>query len=171
VIAEVKDLARPYGSPDPEGDKYAPGFVAEQFRSHGLWYRFSDLDRSQLYLNALPLVNAGQVRLLNHPELLRELRGLERRRGPSGRDRADHRPGSHDDIANATCGAIVLAARLAAAPRLAIMNCYNGVRTAAEVEEDTERERQERLRESAERISESLMKRRFWFPNDDESIW
>jgi hypothetical protein len=38
------------------------------------------------------------------PELLGELRGLERRRGPSGRDRVDHRPGGHDDLANAVAG-------------------------------------------------------------------
>jgi len=36
--------------------------------------------------------------------LLCELRGLERRRGPSGKDRVDHAPGSHDDRANALAG-------------------------------------------------------------------
>jgi len=41
--------------------------------------------------------------------LLRELRGLERRRSSAGRDRVDHRPGAHDDLANAVAGAIVKA--------------------------------------------------------------
>jgi hypothetical protein len=33
-----------------------------------------------------------------------ELRGLERRRGPSGRDLVDPRRGAHDDLANAAAG-------------------------------------------------------------------
>jgi hypothetical protein len=52
----------------------------------------------------LPTINAGLVELLDDAELLRELRGLERRRGSSGRDRVDHRPGAHDDRANAVAG-------------------------------------------------------------------
>ena len=55
-------------------------------------------------------MNAGTVELPDLPELLRELRGLERRRGSSGRDRVDHRPGSHDDLANATAGVVSLLA-------------------------------------------------------------
>ena len=43
------------------------------------------------------------------PDLLRELRGLERRRGATGRDRVDHAPGQHDDRSNAAAGALVLA--------------------------------------------------------------
>jgi hypothetical protein len=46
--------------------------------------------------------------LLDVPDLLRELRSLERRRGSSGRDRGDHRPGSHDDLANAVAGLVSL---------------------------------------------------------------
>jgi hypothetical protein len=48
--------------------------------------------------------------LLDLPDLLRELRGLERRRGASGRDRVDHAPGAHDDWANAAAGALVAVA-------------------------------------------------------------
>jgi hypothetical protein len=51
-------------------------------------------------------VNARAVRLLDQPDLLRELRGLERRRGVSGRDRVDHRPGAHDDLAVAAAGVL-----------------------------------------------------------------
>jgi hypothetical protein len=40
---------------------------------------------------------------------LAELRGLERRRGTAGRDRVDHRPGSHDDRANSVAGVVYLA--------------------------------------------------------------
>ncbi len=107
VIAEACDELRRFGLTDVRGDKYAGEFVAEQFRLHGIRYVPLEQDRSQLYLALLPLVTAGQVRLLDTPETLRELRGLERRRSSAGRDRVDHRAGAHDDRANALAAAIV----------------------------------------------------------------
>jgi len=54
-------------------------------------------------------LNSAKVRLLDLPELLREFRGLERRRGASGRDRVDHGPRGHDDQCNSVAGALVIA--------------------------------------------------------------
>jgi hypothetical protein len=110
VMAESAALSTAYGLHETTGDRFAAGFVLEGFRSHGLTYVPSTRDRSTIYLELLPLVNADRVRFLDLPDLLRELRGLERRRGMAGRDRIDHRPGQHDDRANAAAGALVLAA-------------------------------------------------------------
>jgi hypothetical protein len=110
AIAEASALLRTYGLRETTGDRYAPGFVSEGFRQHGITYTASERDRSAIYLELLPIVNAARVAILDQPDLLRELRGLERRRGTSGRDRVDHRPGSHDDRANAAAGALVLVA-------------------------------------------------------------
>lgn len=109
VIQEAAELLKRYRLSRTSGDRYAPGFVSEGFRSHGVTYEPSERDRSTIYLELLPAVNAERVVLLNDPDLLRELRGLERRRGTTGRDRVDHRPGSHDDLANSAAGALVLA--------------------------------------------------------------
>jgi len=109
-IAEASDLLKKYRLTETTGDRYAPGFVSEHFRANGITYRPSDRDRSAIYLDLLPAVNAEKVLLLDDAELLRELRGLERRRGTSGRDRVDHRPGQHDDRANAAAGALTLVA-------------------------------------------------------------
>lgn len=109
VIAESAALSKAYGLHATTGDRYAPGFVLEGFRGHGVTYAPSMQDRSALYLELLPLVNANRVVLLDLPDLLRELRGLERRRGTAGRDRVDHAPGQHDNRANSACGALVLA--------------------------------------------------------------
>ena len=106
VITEVSALCKRYGIHTVTGDRYARGFVVEAFSSHDLKYTFSEQARSDLYLELLPLVNAERVRLLDDPELLRELRGLERRRGSSGRHKVDHRPGFHDDRANAATGSM-----------------------------------------------------------------
>jgi hypothetical protein len=65
------------------------------------------LEKSAFYRGLPPVVNSSGIELLDVPQLLRELRGLERRRGSSGRDRVDHRPGSHDDLAKATAGQVL----------------------------------------------------------------
>ncbi len=69
------------------------------------------MDRSALYLELLPVINSGAVELLDDDHLLRELRGLERRRGSSGRDRVDHRQGQHDDRATCVAGVVAEIAR------------------------------------------------------------
>ncbi|MCC7033835.1 MAG: hypothetical protein IT179_13500 [Acidobacteria bacterium] len=107
VIAEVCELVTRYRCPEVVGDRYAGEFVAEQFRARGVRYRPADRDRSALYLDLLSHVQAGTVALLDDAATLRELRGLERRRGPSGRDRVDHRPGAHDDRAVVAAGALL----------------------------------------------------------------
>lgn len=109
VVSEVADLLKTFGIYECSGDRYSAEFVAEQFRLNGITCTASDLDRSRLYLELLGPINSQQVELLDHAELLRELRGLERRRGTSGRDRIDHRNGSRDDIANSVAGVVNLA--------------------------------------------------------------
>lgn len=104
VVAECADLLRRYGVSRVTGDRFAGEWPREQFRAHRVEYEVAPLDRSALYLALLPVVNARQVELPEDPVLLRELRGLERQRGSSGRDRVDHRRGAHDDSANAVAG-------------------------------------------------------------------
>jgi hypothetical protein len=109
VIGEASALLKTYGLHEATGDRYAPGFVAEGFRQHGIAYHYAEKDRSAIYLELLPGINSRSAVLLDDADLLRELRGLQRSRGPSGRDRVDHRPGSHDDRANAAAGALTMA--------------------------------------------------------------
>jgi hypothetical protein len=116
VVEEAAALLKSYGVSEVQGDRYAGEWPRESFRSQGIRYEVSDLDRSALYLELLPLVNGGTIELPDFPELLRELRGLERRRGTSGRDRVDHVPGSHDDLANAVAGAAHLVLRKSLSP-------------------------------------------------------
>jgi hypothetical protein len=118
VLAECAAVLQTYRLSTVTGDRYAGGFVTEGFARHGVRYQPSDRDRSQLYLDLVPLFNAGRVRLLDDPALVRELRGLERRRGTAGRDRIDHRPGAHDDRANAAAGALTVAAQPVCVPRV-----------------------------------------------------
>jgi hypothetical protein len=104
VVAEAAEFLKAYDVGTITGDRYAGEWPREAFRAHAIEYEVAELDRSRLYLELLPMVNAGSIELPNDAKLLRELRGLERRRGTAGRDRVDHRPGSHDDRANALAG-------------------------------------------------------------------
>ncbi|MDQ3419425.1 MAG: hypothetical protein M3541_11705 [Acidobacteriota bacterium] len=108
AIRQVCTLLREYHVTEVSGVRYAPGFVTEAFQRQRITYKPSERDRSTIYLDLLPRVNAGQVRLLDNPDLLRELRGLERHRA-STKDRVDHRRGAHDDVANAAAGSLVMA--------------------------------------------------------------
>jgi hypothetical protein len=113
VATEAAALLRPYRVSTVAADRWALGLSAELLRGAGLTYRAADHDKSGLYLRLAGLLNGGQVRLLDVPLLARQLRSLERRRGPA-KDRVDHRRNAHDDAINAVAGAIAAAAE---APR------------------------------------------------------
>ena len=108
IVAECADVLKRYRVGSVTGDRYAGEWPREAFRAHAIDYHLADLDKSRLYLELLAQVNAEAIEIPDDPALLRELRGLERRRGPSGRDRVDHRPGAHDDRANALAGVVVV---------------------------------------------------------------
>jgi hypothetical protein len=106
VVAEGAALLKRYRCDTVTGDRYAGEWPREAFRSHRIEYRFAEMDRSRLYLELLPMINAGTVELPDDDKLLRELRGLERRRGSAGRDRVNHPPKQHDDLANCVAGVV-----------------------------------------------------------------
>jgi hypothetical protein len=110
VVREFALLLKSYGVTKVVGDKYAGMWPREQFRKHGLTYETSELTKSDLYLNLLPLINSTRIDLLDHPRLFNQLISLERRTARSGKDSIDHPPGAHDDVANSVAGAAVLAA-------------------------------------------------------------
>jgi len=126
AIAEASEVLKKYGLREVSGDRYAPGFVAEHFRTNGITYKTSDRTRSEIYLELLPGVNAARVLMLDDPEMLREFRGLERTRGRAGRDRVDHRRGDHDDRANASAGALVLVLAAARKRGPSMFNAFTG---------------------------------------------
>ena len=111
VIEECAAILKRFRLTETSGDRYAENFIVDGFQKCGITFRRSELTTIQTYLEFLPMVNSQQVLLLDRPDLLRELRALERRRGTGGRDRVDHRPGQHDDLAAACAGALVKSAR------------------------------------------------------------
>jgi hypothetical protein len=92
------------------GDRYAGEWPAEQFRKRGVIYLPADKTASQIFIEALPLINGRRAGLLDHRRLIDQLIALERRTTfGTGRDTIGHPPNAHDDIAVAAAGAILLA--------------------------------------------------------------
>lgn len=113
----VRELKR-YGVTTAFSDRYGGEWVVEAFRKFGVTVTPSELTRSEIYLESVAAINSGQVALLDHPRMLGQLAGLERRVGRSGKDAVDHRIGQHDDVANAGAGALVFATRNVGLPLL-----------------------------------------------------
>ena len=109
VVGEFCDLLKAYGIRKVTGDRYAGEFAREPFRKAGIVYELSDRPASDIFRDALPLLNSGKVELLDHSRLAAELIALERRTARSGKDSIGHPPNGHDDVAVAACGALLLA--------------------------------------------------------------
>jgi hypothetical protein len=114
VTLEIVELLKTYHCATVVGDSYGAKWVSEAFVKAGVTYRKSDLDRSAVYLNALPLFTSGRARLIDNARLVAQFAALERRTFPTGRDRVDHGRSGRDDAANSAAGALVLAARTVA---------------------------------------------------------
>jgi len=110
VVSEFCGVLAGYGITELTGDRYGGQWTIEQFAKHGITYHTSEQPKNVIYQEFLPALNSGRVELLDNARLLSELCGLERRTGRgTSRDIVDHPPGAHDDLANATAGAVVMA--------------------------------------------------------------
>src|SRR5258708_24584781 len=110
AISEIAPVLKSYGLHKTVADKFAAGFAVDAFAQCGIRLEHSERDRSQLYLEVLPIFSSGRVRLIDNRRLVTQFAALERRTFSSGKDRVDHGPGGHDDACNAAAGALVLAA-------------------------------------------------------------
>lgn len=106
VVEEYAAELKRYGCRRVTGDRYAAEWCASAVRAAGILYHHCEKPRSDLYRELLPVLNAGEVELLDHPKLIAQICGLERRAGRGGRDSIDHAPNSHDDLANVVAGIV-----------------------------------------------------------------
>jgi hypothetical protein len=130
AVMQVCVAARMYHLSFITGDNYSAEWCASAVERQGIKYVTCEKNRSQLYLELLPMVNSGEVELLDSPRLIAQFCGLERRTSRGGRDTIDHAPGpdSHDDCANAVAGAIV-GARVAVKSALGVMTLSKKIGT------------------------------------------
>jgi hypothetical protein len=105
VVTLYSKLLQDYGVSGVTGDGYSETWVEIAFQDQGIAYQRSELKKSQLYLESLPLFTRGAISIPDHQQLLRELRLLERQTHRGGRDTIDHPKRGSDDFANVVCGA------------------------------------------------------------------
>jgi hypothetical protein len=108
VAAEFSAIIKSYGLSIAYADDYGQQWSKSAFARYGIELRSSPYTRSEIYLNVLPQLNSGKVKLLDLPRLRQQLLALERKTSiTSGRDAVI--PGSpHDDLANAICGGLAI---------------------------------------------------------------
>lgn len=104
AVRKFADVLKLYNCQVVTGDAYAKEWPRQAFMKHGIVYQVSEKNRSQLYANLEPLINAGEVELLDISKLTQQFIGLIRKG-----EKIDHPPGEHDDWINAAGGALVLA--------------------------------------------------------------
>jgi hypothetical protein len=106
AVTEIVSALREYGLKEVVGDYYGGEWPSDLFAAHGVRYEISELSKSEIYREFLPALNTKRAELLDIPRLLDQLKSLERRTARGGRDSIDHRPGAHDDVANAAAGVL-----------------------------------------------------------------
>lgn len=110
VVKEFADLLKSYRVLTVIGDKYAGEWPIERFQHHGITYEVAEKNKSQYYVEFLPLLMSGRVELLDNQRMVNQLASLERKTGRgTGRDVVDHPSGHayHDDLANVCAGVLV----------------------------------------------------------------
>jgi hypothetical protein len=103
AVAKFAELLKEYGLSQVTGDDYAGETFKSDFREHGITYLPAGVPKSGLYESLEPMLNAGEVELLDIGTLQEQLLTLVWRG-----QRIDHQPGDHDDYANAAACCIVL---------------------------------------------------------------
>jgi hypothetical protein len=108
IVEESSAVVKRYGLGSVIGDQYAGQWVQQAFQARGIRYEPAQ-DKAKAYVELEPLFAQGHIDLLDHAQLVRELKTLERRPCPGGRVRVDHPRGGHDDHANALALAVAKA--------------------------------------------------------------
>jgi hypothetical protein len=109
ACAEVAETMRRYGLASCTSDRYGGVWPQAKLAEVGIHCEQSAAPKSELYLRLLPLLNSGKLSLLEHKKLQAQLNSLERRTARSEKDSIAESPHSHDDVANAATGALILA--------------------------------------------------------------
>ena len=106
VVEEYATLLKDYKVGRVVGDNYSAAWAQSAFEKAGIKYERSEQNKTQLYIEALPLFMRQAISIPNHPKLQRELRLLERRTARMGKDAVDHGPHGTDDFANSVAGVL-----------------------------------------------------------------
>jgi hypothetical protein len=111
ACAEFAAIAKGYGVREIVADHYGGAFPSDQFNKSGVMVQYTDLPKSEIYLELHARMRSGQCVLLDDDRLKVQLRNLVRKQKAGGRAEVDHQQGGMDDVANVAAGAIIYATR------------------------------------------------------------
>ena len=101
AVGKFAKVLKEYGISKVVGDDYAGETFKADFASEQINYISSPLNKTELYEDLEPALNAGEIELPDIPKLQEQLLTLVIKGA-----RIDHQPGDHDDWANAVAGAV-----------------------------------------------------------------
>jgi hypothetical protein len=110
VVSRFAEHLQGYDLNEIVMDRYSGEWAKNSFERNGIMVKESELSKSEIYLEFLPLISNGRVELLDNKKLAVQLSSLERKTRAGGKDLVDVFFG-HDDMANSACGALLRAER------------------------------------------------------------
>jgi hypothetical protein len=114
VLAEFAALMKRYRITAATADRYAGTFPKEALAAHGIVLELATQNKSILFADLLPLLNAQRLDLLDHEGLVSQLCGLERRVLKSGKETIGHAVHCADDLGNCVAGVAASLAHVSA---------------------------------------------------------
>ncbi len=109
VVREMVDVLRSFRCERIVTDAYGAEWVSRCFVDHRITHERAVKNKSLLYAELLPHLTSGEIELLDDEASINQLANLERRTHQGGKDKIDHPPGGHDDLANVIAGLADLA--------------------------------------------------------------
>jgi hypothetical protein len=99
-----------FGITEAIGDQFSAGFVAAEFRRHGISYVISARKTAECVLDSLAILNTRRARLLENSKGRKQWLNLKRDYASGGRPTILERGGKHhDDLAVVTARGIAAA--------------------------------------------------------------
>ena len=84
VVKEFTDTFKAYRVAKITGDRYAGEWPREAFRKQAISYEPAELNRSELYLAFLPVLNSGRLDLLDNQRMISQIRRIGTQDGALG---------------------------------------------------------------------------------------
>lgn len=102
ALAETVELFKRYHVRKIIGDRYSGAWIEPRLKAAGFEFVYAGMNKSDAFLELVPAINSQRVELLDHPELISQLKSLERKRGGGNKDKIEHPKGHgrRDDLAN-----------------------------------------------------------------------
>jgi hypothetical protein len=109
TVAEYATLLKTYGVHSVRGDLFSGAWVRDDFLKCGIAYEPLEKNKSELYLDFLPILMQGRMELLDDRVMFNQLINLERRTSRIGRDVVCHPSikGATDDRINVVAAVAV----------------------------------------------------------------